>query len=119
MSEDKNRRLVCKFPWHLCPYKLAILPLMKKDGLAEKAWSIFTNLRQKGIVCDYDDTGSIGKRYRRQDENGTFYCLTVDYQTLQDDTVTLRYRDNMQQVRIKLDDLANYLNSQSTSLFEV
>jgi glycyl-tRNA synthetase len=106
--EDQETRIVLKLPFNLAPYKLAILPLMKKDGLKEKAEKIYTLLRKKGVKCDFDDTGSIGKRYRRQDENGTPFCVCVDYQTLQDETVTIRNRDTMEQKRVSIDDLEKY-----------
>ncbi len=102
-------RIVLKFPAKLAPYKIAVLPLMKKDGLSEKATEIFANLRKQGISCDYDEAGSIGKRYRRQDENGTPWCMCVDYQTMEDETVTLRNRDTMEQVRIGLGEVSGYL----------
>ncbi|KKW30782.1 MAG: Glycine-tRNA ligase [Candidatus Uhrbacteria bacterium GW2011_GWD2_52_7] len=111
---EKETRVVMGFPYELAPFKVAVLPLMKKDGLADKAFAIYNDLRKRGIVADYDEAGSVGKRYRRQDENGTPWCLTVDYDTLEQGTVTLRHRDSMQQVgeggRIKLEDLNRYLS---------
>lgn len=107
----QENRIVTKFPYDLAPYQLSILPLMKKDGLADKAQEIYARLRLSGISCDYDEAGSIGKRYRRQDENGTPWCMCVDYQSLQDNTVTLRHRDSMQQVRIDLQELPTYLQT--------
>ena len=88
----------------LAPVKMAILPLMKKDGLAKKAREIYAELRQN-FTSQYDESGAIGRRYRRQDEIGTPYCVTVDYQTLEDQTVTVRDRDTMQQERVKIRDL--------------
>ena len=82
---------------------------MKKDGLSEKATEIFTSLRKQGISCDYDEAGSIGKRYRRQDENGTPWCMCVDYQTMEDETVTLRNRDTMEQVRVGIVEAGSYI----------
>ena len=79
---------------------------MKKDGLAEKAEEILVNLKKQNMSVDYDEAGSIGKRYRRQDENGTPFCVTVDYQTLEDGTVTLRNRDDMSQIRVKIEELS-------------
>lgn len=111
--EGGELRSVMKFPFALAPYKLAVLPLMKKDGLAEKGREIYLGLLEKGIYCDYDLAGTIGKRYRRQDENGTPWCLTVDYQSLQDNTYTLRHRDTMIQTRINLEELSKYLNSEA------
>jgi glycyl-tRNA synthetase len=103
--DEKDERIVFKLPKNLAPYRLAILPLMKKDGLAEKANEIYMNLKKKGISVDYDDAGSIGKRYRRQDENGTPECICIDYQTLEDGTVTIRDRDTMEQKRVSVVEL--------------
>ncbi len=97
--EDNSVRVVMKIPPVLAPIKVAILPLMKKDGLAEKARAIFEDLKYSHM-CQYDEKDAIGKRYRRQDAIGTPYCITIDHQTLEDETVTLRYRDSMEQVRI-------------------
>ena len=90
----------------IAPYKMAILPLSKK--LSDKANDLYTKLSKK-FMCDYDEAGSIGKRYRRQDEVGTPYCITVDFDTLEDNTVTIRDRDTMEQVRVKIDELENWL----------
>jgi glycyl-tRNA synthetase len=108
---ENDSRIVMKFPFDLAPYKLAILPLMKKDGLSEKAFGIFSGLRKSGLSCDYDEAGSIGKRYRRQDENGTPYCVCVDYQSMEDNTVTVRNRDTMEQERIEITKLIDYIQS--------
>ncbi len=108
---SEEPRKVMKFPYQLAPYKLAVLPLMDKDGLDDFAKKVYKDLRSQGIYCVYDEKGSIGKRYRRQDENGTPWCLTVDYQSLKDQTFTLRHRDTLEQVRINLDELPKYLNS--------
>ena len=102
-------RIVCRFPKKIAPYKFAILPLMKKDGLKEKAEGVFKDLKKLGLSCIYDETGSVGKRYRRQDENGTPYCITIDYETLTKETVTVRDRDNMQQKRIEIKNLINLI----------
>jgi len=104
----KETRVVMKFHPRLAPYKVAILPLMKKDGLNDKAREIFDALI-KNFRCEYDETGSIGKRYRRQDEIGTPFCVTVDYDSLEDDAVTVRDRDSMKQERIAIADLPAYL----------
>ena len=96
---DGSSRTVLKIPSRLAPVKATVLPLMKKDGLAEKARLIKSGLSALGCV-EYDEKGSVGKRYRRQDEIGTPVCLTVDYQTLEDDTVTVRDRDQMTQERV-------------------
>jgi glycyl-tRNA synthetase len=89
----------------LAPVKAAILPLMKKDGLAEKAMEIFDDLKTDYYI-QYDEKDSIGKRYRRQDAIGTPYCITIDHQTLEDNTVTIRERDSMAQERVSIDSLA-------------
>ena len=99
--EDGSERVVLAFPPALAPNKVAILPLMKKDGLSEKAMEIF-NLLKLEHYCQYDEKDSIGKRYRRQDAIGTPYCITVDHQTLEDNTVTIRDRDTMQQERVAI-----------------
>lgn len=101
-------RTVLKFNPRIAPYKLAILPLVKKDGLAELGQEIYTDLRSKFSVT-YDQSGSVGKRYRKQDEIGTPFCATIDFQTLEDQTVTLRDRDTMTQERVKIADLAGIL----------
>ena len=90
----------------LAPYKVAVLPLSKK--LSEKAEEVYTKLSKK-FMCDYDEAGSIGKRYRREDEIGTPYCITVDFDTLEDESVTVRDRDTMEQIRIKIDELEAWL----------
>ena len=90
----------------LAPYKVAVLPLSKK--LSEKAEEVYSTLSKK-FMCDYDEAGSIGKRYRREDEIGTPYCVTIDFDTLEDNCVTIRDRDTMEQVRVKIDELENRL----------
>lgn len=90
----------------LAPFKAAILPLSKK--LSERALDVYSELSKKFNI-DFDETGSIGKRYRRQDEIGTPYCITVDFDTLEDEAVTIRNRDNMQQERIKISELESYI----------
>ena len=91
----------------LAPYKVAVLPLSKK--LNEKAEEIYENLSKK-FMCDFDEAGSIGKRYRREDEIGTPYCITIDFDTLEDNQVTIRDRDTMQQERILINNLENWLS---------
>lgn len=91
----------------LAPFKAAILPLSKKLG--DKADEIYSSLA-KHFMVDYDDAGSIGKRYRREDEIGTPFCITVDFQTMEDNTVTVRDRDTMEQIRLSADELVAYLN---------
>ena len=102
--EGGDTRVVLKLPAALAPVKLAVMPLVKKDGLPEKAHEIINSLRFL-FNCRYDEKDSIGKRYRRQDAVGTPFCVTVDYDTLEDDSVTLRYRDTMEQKRVKISDL--------------
>ncbi len=90
----------------LAPYKVAVLPLSKK--LSDKAEEVYAMLSKK-FMCDYDEAGSIGKRYRREDEIGTPYCVTIDFDTLEDESVTIRDRDTMEQVRVKIDELDKWL----------
>jgi glycyl-tRNA synthetase len=104
--EDGSTRVVMKFPPILAPYKIAILPLVKKDGMPEKAREIMDSLKHD-FMCQYDEKDAIGRRYRRQDAIGTPFCITVDTQTLEDNTVTIRHRDSMQQERISINEIAN------------
>lgn len=107
--EDGTERTVLKLPKKLAPIKVAVFPLLKnKPELVEKAKFIFNELKYD-FMCEFDDNGNIGKRYRRQDEIGTPYCITVDFKTLEDDTVTVRDRDNMDQQRVKIEDLYSIL----------
>ncbi|MEZ4157017.1 MAG: glycine--tRNA ligase [Candidatus Paceibacterota bacterium] len=106
-KEGGESRIVMKFPYWLSPVKVAILPLMKKDGLAEKAHEVFGALKND-FTCQYDESGSIGKRYRRQDEIGTPFCITIDHQTLEDSTVTVRDRDSLSQERLATTELAQF-----------
>jgi glycyl-tRNA synthetase len=103
--EDGSSRVVLRLPTKLSPYKAAILPLMKKDGLPEKAREIMDVLKMD-YMCQYEEKDAIGKRYRRQDAIGTPYCITVDHDTLEDNTVTIRDRDTMKQERVKIADLS-------------
>jgi glycyl-tRNA synthetase len=102
--ENGETRIVLNLPPVLAPVKVAILPLLKKDGLPEKAMEIMNDLKFD-YKCAYEEKDTIGKRYRRQDAIGTPFCVTVDHQTLTDGTVTLRHRDSMQQDRVKIEDL--------------
>ena len=106
---ESATRIVMKFPKWLAPVKVAILPLSKKEELSKIAKPLYEDLSKK-FVCEYDETQSIGKRYRRQDEIGTPYCVTVDFETAKDDSVTVRDRDTMKQERIKISELENYLS---------
>jgi glycyl-tRNA synthetase len=102
--EDGSQRMVMKIPSFLAPYKAAVLPLTKKDGLPEKAREIIDGLKYD-FNCQYDEKDSIGKRYRRQDAIGTPFSITVDHQSLEDNTVTIRDRDSMEQQRVKIEEL--------------
>ena len=97
-------RTVLRFHPTVAPITVAVLPLMKKDGLAELAQEVRQGLKEE-FATDYDQGGAIGRRYRRQDEVGTPFCVTIDYQTKEDGTVTLRFRDSMEQVRVKREEL--------------
>ena len=105
--DDGETRVVMRFAPCIAAYKVAVLPLQKKE-MGEKAKALYKSL-SKHFMCTYDDAGSIGKRYRRQDEIGTPYCVTLDFDTLSDDTVTVRDRDTMQQVRMPIKELASYI----------
>lgn len=106
--EDWTSRVVIHFPKQLAPIKFAILPLIKKDtDQVQIAEDLFKKL-SKICKCEYDDSGAIGKRYRRQDEIWTPYCITIDQQSKEDGTVTLRDRDTMEQIRVKIEDLSQY-----------
>ena len=102
--EDGTSRVVLNIPPFLAPIKVAVFPLTKKDGLPEKAREIMDVLKYD-FACMYEEKDAIGKRYRRQDAIGTPFCITVDHQTLEDNTVTIRYRDTMQQERVAIDTL--------------
>ena len=107
----KDTRIVLKIPPILAPVKLAVMPLVKKDGLPEKAREIIDELKFD-FNCQYDEKDSIGKRYRRQDAIGTPFCVTIDHQTMEDQTVTIRYRDTMEQDRVDIADLQGIISSQ-------
>ena len=107
---DGDTRVVLHLHHALAPYKVAVLPLQKKQ-LRDKATEIYRML-QKHFSCTYDESASIGKRYRRQDEIGTPFCVTVDFDTLDDDTVTVRERDSMAQIRMPVDKLVEYLEKE-------
>ena len=104
--ENGETRVVMHFHPALAPYKVAVLPLQK--NLSEKAKEVYAML-SKEFMCDYDDAGSIGKRYRRQDEIGTPFCITIDFDTLENNTVTIRERDSMQQIRLPIDKICDYV----------
>ncbi len=107
-SDNKNDEIVLRLPKKLAPYKAAVFPLVKKDELKKIAKDIFEELNQSFNVF-YDQSGSIGRRYRRQDEIGTPYCITVDFDSLDDSKVTIRDRDTMKQERINIAEVADYL----------
>ena len=106
--EDGSSRVVLKIPAILAPTKATVLPLTKKDGLPEKARETMDELKLD-YNCAYDEKDAIGKRYRRQDAIGTPYCITIDHQTLEDDTVTIRDRDTMEQERVAIEDLSGII----------
>ena len=110
LSKDgkQDSRIVLRLPAALAPVKMAVMPLVKKDGLPEKAQEIM-DLLKYDFNCQYDEKDSIGKRYRRQDAIGTPFCITIDHQTLEDNAVTIRDRDTMQQERVAIDRLSGIL----------
>ena len=107
--EDGSERVVLQLPRILAPVKAAVLPLVKKDGMPENAHEI-TDILKQDFQIQYDEKDAIGKRYRRQDAIGTPYCITVDTQTLEDNTVTVRERDSMQQERMPIENLCTYIH---------
>ena len=109
--EDGSVRTVLRLPSVLAPTKAAVLPLVKKDGLPEIAQSIIDELKWDFNVA-YDEKDAVGRRYRRQDALGTPFCITVDHQTLEDQTVTIRHRDSMQQDRVKISELRNIIHEE-------
>jgi glycyl-tRNA synthetase len=112
-TEEENR-IVMKFKPMMAPYQAAVFPLVaNKPELAKKAREVFESLVGQDIRTVWDDRGNIGKRYRAQDEIGTPYCLTIDYQSLEDNTVTIRNRDTMKQDRIKIDELGKIIKEKT------
>ena len=103
-GDTEKKRTYLKFHPAVAPIKVAVLPLVKKDGLSEKAQDIYHTLKHS-FNATYDDGGAIGKRYTRQDLIGTPYCIAVDYQTMEDNTVTIRHRDSMEQERVPISEL--------------
>ncbi|NBX70357.1 MAG: glycine--tRNA ligase, partial [Actinobacteria bacterium] len=103
-----DTRVVMRFDPRLAPVKAAVLPLSRNSDLSPKARDLATDLRKYWNI-EFDDAGAIGRRYRRQDEIGTPFCITVDFDTLEDDAVTVRERDSMQQTRVSLDSLQGWL----------
>jgi glycyl-tRNA synthetase len=111
--EDGSERVVMSIPPALAPYKVAVMPLTKKDGLPEKAREIIDDLKFD-FLCQYDEKDAIGKRYRRQDAIGTPFSVTVDHQTLEDNTVTIRDRDTMLQERVSIESLRNIIDAKTS-----
>jgi glycyl-tRNA synthetase len=109
--EDGSTRTVLRLPSVLAPTKAAVLPLVKKDGLPEVAQSIIDDLKWDFNVS-YDEKDAVGRRYRRQDALGTPFCITVDHQTLEDETVTIRHRDSMKQDRVKISELSDIITTE-------
>lgn len=108
-ADKKDSRVILKFPAKLAPVKLAVLPLTKRDGLPEIARDIIDTHKKK-FRCFYEEKDTIGKRYRRMDAIGTPFCVTVDHQTKEDNTVTIRYRDNMTQERIPISEICRIVS---------
>ncbi|MCF2242194.1 glycine--tRNA ligase, partial [Halobacterium salinarum] len=106
---DGEPRDVLRLPAEVAPTTVGVFPLMDKDGLGERAREIAAELRAAGLAVTYDDSGNIGRRYRRQDEVGTPYCVTVDYEALEEGAVTLRDRDTTTQVRVPIAEVAETL----------
>ena len=111
--DDGSNRVFLNLPFEISPVKCAVLPLNDKDGLSEKSLDIFDMLKYK-FNCQLDSKDSIGKRYRRQDAIGTPLCITVDYDSLEDNSVTLRNRDNMSQERVKVDNLISFIDDKTS-----
>ncbi len=106
--EEDEKRTILAFPSHMAPIQVAVFPLVNKDGLDEKAEQLFKSL-EPHFLCYYDDSGSIGKRYSRMDAVGTPFCITIDYDSMQKNDVTIRERDSMKQHRISIDQLEQYI----------
>ncbi len=108
---DGEKRVVMRFSPQVAPVQVAVFPLMTRDDLDTIAREITTSLQKKGLLAEYDDSGAIGRRYRRQDEIGTPFAITVDYDTKENNTVTLRDRDSMKQVRVAIKDLPEIIGA--------
>jgi glycyl-tRNA synthetase len=111
-SGDTEKRTLLKLHPDLAPVKVAVLPLSRKETLVPEARRVFDLVKTR-FVSDYDDAGSIGRRYRRQDEVGTPFCVTVDFDSLEDKQVTVRERDSMRQDRLPIDHLVEHLGERS------
>ena len=112
---EKDTRVVLHLHPEIAPITVAVFPLVKKDGMPERAKEIEADLRRARLSTFYDEKGAIGRRYRRQDEAGTPYCVTIDGDTLSQDVVTVRDRDSMEQVSIKVDELRTHLEAAMSS----
>ncbi len=110
---NPQERVVMRFHPRLAPTKVAVFPLIKKEGMPEKAGEIYRALKTAGVEATYDVSGAIGRRYRRQDEIGTPYCVTVDGQTIQDGTVTVRDRDSLEQKRLAADEVVAFVQERT------
>jgi len=106
---EEGERIYLRLPPKIAPIKCGVFPLVSKDGLPEVAKEVDSLLRKRGIYTYYDESGSIGRRYARMDEVGTPYCVTVDYQTLEDGTATLRYRDTKEQIRLRIEEIPSFI----------
>jgi glycyl-tRNA synthetase len=106
---EGEQRVVMRLHPRLAPIKVAVFPLVKKDGMPELAEQLHGTFRSAGVPSFYDDSGSIGRRYRRQDEAGTPFGITIDGQSTQDQTVTVRHRDTLQQDRVAVDRVLDYV----------
>jgi len=104
-----QNRIVMRFDARIAPIKAAVFPLIKKEGMPEKAAEIYRSLKAAGIPSYYDQQGAIGRRYRRQDEIGTPFCLTIDGETANDDCVTTRDRDTLKQERVSTQELVAFM----------
>ena len=109
-GDKEDRRTVLRFHNKLAPIKAAVFPLVKKDGMPELAYEIYNDI-QTTFKAQYDESGAVGRRYRRQDEIGTPFCITVDGQSVEDGTVTIRDRDTMKQDRIHKENVLSYLKA--------
>ncbi|RZN57894.1 MAG: glycine--tRNA ligase [Candidatus Methanomethylicota archaeon] len=108
---EKNNRIILSLPKDIAPIKIAVFPLVNKDGLREKAIEVYNMIKSKGFIVEFDDDGSIGRRYARADEIGIPLAITIDYKTMEDNTVTIRNRDTWEQERISISNIMEYLNN--------
>jgi glycyl-tRNA synthetase len=113
-EDIEARRVVLKLVPQIAPVLVGVLPLVTKDGLREKAQDIYSNLKLN-YSAFYDESGSIGRRYRRLEEIGAPFALTIDNQTMKDDTVTIRYRDSMMQERLGVSEISGFLHARVDS----